>query len=386
MVTATDAAGNAAVEKRLTIRMDRTLPLVPTLIAPAIVNGTSPLGLTLAATDATSGVATVEWFACGGAACAPLATEPFLVSTTGPDYAASWTPAAGDGPYRLRARVTDDAGNVRTSNVRNVTVDSVAPTVTITAPASGAAVGGTAVNFAATVDDVGSGVANVVFEYRPAGQPSATWTVLLDPPGAASEGVRSVRNLPQGDFEVRAVATDRAGNSSVSPPVPFTIANWRATSVALSNHADGGVRGRVDVGDRVTLGFSADVAPASACTGLVDGTDRPIAVRLADGGPNGDQLVLGSPPCDLGSISLGSAGYAIGGDVVFSATVHWSASAPAQVTVVLDALDLLADAARLATAAAGARAAYTPATTLRSAVGVPIDAGTVVRTTTTIQF
>src|SRR5207244_2258133 len=123
-----------------------------------IVTGT--VTIAASASDATSPVASVEFVVRGSSAG---------LDTTAP-FAFAWnTTSAADGPATIQIVVTDMAGNSATSAVRNVTVDNVAPSGPITAPAGGATVGSTAVTLTSSVADGGSGVASVGYELRPTG-------------------------------------------------------------------------------------------------------------------------------------------------------------------------------------------------------------------------
>src|SRR5262249_40402453 len=72
-------------------------------------------------------------------------------------YSIPWNPAsAGNGTHALTATARDTSGNLFTSAPVSVTVftpDPFPPTVSITAPASGAAVAGTAVTVTADATD-----------------------------------------------------------------------------------------------------------------------------------------------------------------------------------------------------------------------------------------
>lgn len=113
--------------------------------------------------------------------------------------------------HQVTARFTDGVGNVSTVT-RTVTVDNVAPTVSVTTPAAGTVVGGTATTVAVSVsatDPAGvSGVSVALGTESPVAATrqgtSNTWTATLP--------------LPTGqDFvtlQLRAVATDTAGNQA----------------------------------------------------------------------------------------------------------------------------------------------------------------------------
>src|SRR5205807_4279465 len=95
--------------------------------------------------------------------------------TTSPFSASLDTATLTDGLYDFRVVATDGTGNTGTSAVlANRRVDNTAPAGSLTAPAAGATVGGSAVPVKASASDAGSGVASVAYEMRPTGGGSFT--------------------------------------------------------------------------------------------------------------------------------------------------------------------------------------------------------------------
>jgi fibronectin type 3 domain-containing protein len=113
-----------------------------------------------------------------------------------------------DGVYMLQATASDEAANVSPQSAAlTVTVDSVAPTSSVTSPAAGATVAGT-VNAAASASDTGSGVASVAFQVD--GVTKVTDTAS---PYTYAWNTTAVAN---GQHTLTEVATDVAGNKSTS--------------------------------------------------------------------------------------------------------------------------------------------------------------------------
>ena len=94
-------------------------------------------------------------------------------------------------------------------------VDATAPTGSVTSPANGADVGGTVVLASDSADAGGSGVATVVFQRSPAGV--GTWTSQ-----AASWDTTAQAD---GDYDLRVVTTDNAGNAFTSAAITVTVDN-----------------------------------------------------------------------------------------------------------------------------------------------------------------
>ena len=108
------------------IRIDKTNPTSATLNAlpAAIRNGQS---LTGGGADALSGVGSITYLYCAGAACTP-STVVGSSSTPAGGYPVTWNSQPADGTYRVRARVFDAAGNQLDSAIQTVTIDNTNPT------------------------------------------------------------------------------------------------------------------------------------------------------------------------------------------------------------------------------------------------------------------
>ena len=107
---------------------------------------------------------------------------------------------------------TDGSGNTGTSAIRsNVRLDNTAPPGTLTAPAAGATVGGSTVNLAVSASDSGSGIASVRYEERPTG--SGSFSTITTSTTSPFGGTWDTTAISTGDYDLRPVITNRAGNS-----------------------------------------------------------------------------------------------------------------------------------------------------------------------------
>jgi hypothetical protein len=132
-------------------------------------------------------------------------------------YSCAWNPA--DGLYDLRALATDTAGYTRSATVATRRIDNTAPSsATLTDP--GALLSGT-VTLAASAADAGSGIATVRIERAPAG--TSTWTTICTDNLSPYSCSFVTTNEPDALYDLRAVATDAAGNTRTSA----TVANRR---------------------------------------------------------------------------------------------------------------------------------------------------------------
>ena len=102
------------------------------------------------------------------------------------------------------------------------TPDVTAPSVAITAPADGATVADS-VPVSATASD-GVGVVGVSFIYSPSGE---SVTTLIESEDTAAPYALSwdTTGVPNGSYELAAIARDVAGNSQTSAPVTVTVDN-----------------------------------------------------------------------------------------------------------------------------------------------------------------
>ena len=184
-----------------------------------------------------SGVARVEFRYCPGTTCDFAAGTRIGADAAAP-YEVAWTRQPADGVYTLVARATDNVGNATDSRGVTVTVanpDTVAPTVSLSAPRADATLRGSA-KLAARAKDAGSGVDRVTFQARRVGR--AKWTALGQALSAPYSIQADLGRLAAGRYELRALAVDRAGNVAASAPVAVTITGHAPTTAAAAAEPD----------------------------------------------------------------------------------------------------------------------------------------------------
>ncbi len=128
-----------------------------------------------------------------------------------------------DGTYEAHAIATDNAGNHTTSTAVSFTIDTVAPTVSMTAPANNMETNVNKPTLSATAADNngGSGLASVQLQVSSDG--GTSWTNAGTAETAAPFSFSFTTALADGTYEARAIATDNAGNSTASTAISFTI-------------------------------------------------------------------------------------------------------------------------------------------------------------------
>jgi hypothetical protein len=217
---AQDVAGNQATSSNITVTVfnppDTTPPTV-SLTAP--VNGATVSNLvtiSATATDNTggSGMSNVTFLVDGIAVG---------ISSNAP-YSIVWnSQASTNGTHGIQARAQDLAGNQATSGTVTVTTqnpvpDTTPPTVSLTAPLSGAIVSNT-VTLSATASDNpgGSGMASVTFLVD-----GGAVGICTNAPYSLSWNSQLV---PNGTHTIQAQARDLAGNQTTSSGATVTVQN-----------------------------------------------------------------------------------------------------------------------------------------------------------------
>jgi hypothetical protein len=330
-----DNAGNIETVKSTTVLIDATPPACPSCSAADYLRGT----VTLSAGPDTggSGIQSVafEYTDAGGSTWTLIGTD-----NTGPaPYTAAWdTTAVADGHYDLRMLVTDNAGNVSTTNLPDKVVDNTAPdTATVGAPTEGQLVTGT-IAIAASASDVTSPIASVQFIVRGSllgtdttAPYSMNWNTTTGPDGAAT---------------IQVIVSDMAGNTTSSPVRNVTVDNVSPTpsladpgeyvsgTISLSASSDPDTT-QVDFerrpaggGSWVTIASDSTLPWGTSLdtTTLADGLYDFRVVATDQGGNTGTSAIRSNVRVDntapSGSLTAPTAGATIGGsNVQLSASV-----------------------------------------------------------------
>lgn len=223
---ATFVASSANRHSELASAADWVPPTVAITDPGAAIRGT----VTLAASASDpygSGVASVRierasagsgnWVAICTDASAPYSCE--LDSTTlSNDY------------YDFRAVATDNAGFTASEAIADVLVDNRAPSVSMTDP--GSPLSGV-VTLSAEATDADSGVAALTIQRSPAGK--GTWTDVCTATSAPYSCRFDTRGVAEGLYDLRAIATDSAGNVATSGLIQSRRVDNTISSVSLED-------------------------------------------------------------------------------------------------------------------------------------------------------
>ena len=319
---ATDVAGNSTTSTAFTNRKPDNVAPSGSLSDPGSFLR-AVLALTLTASDAHSGVESVavQWTAAGGSTW-----TTGCVDTTAPFEVCAWdTTSAPDGLVDVRTLITDVAGNtLATSVMVGRRIDNTLPTADLADP--GSPLSGS-LTLTGSADDVGgSGVADVKFQRSPAG--TGSWTTICSDPSASYSCLWNTTSVPEGLYDLRALATDNAGNTNST-----TVANRRVDNLVPSASdvqtadSSGTPDGLIESGDSITLTYSEEIDPASIVAGWNGSGSQSIHVRSTHaGGALADKLLFYNAANNAVLPLAGGVGVSLGGDYVPNTNPVWTAT------------------------------------------------------------
>jgi Bacterial Ig domain len=156
-----------------------------------------------------------------------------------------------DGVYDLRAVARDRKGGIDASRIlRGRRIDNVAPSVSVSEPSAGALVRGE-IALSARASDQGSGVTSALFQFSRDGW---TWRPVVTRRESAGAVYWDTTKVEDGEYRVRAVVADTAGNLATAEPVAVHVDNTPPV-VSIEEPADG-----ADMGGTIRLRASAEDA------------------------------------------------------------------------------------------------------------------------------
>jgi glutamine amidotransferase PdxT len=259
--TARDAAGNRKTSSTVSVTVSNTTPdtTAPTVSITAPGPGQTIAGTVTLMASATDNVKVVgvQFLVDGAAYGSELTAAPYSLNWT--------TTSVANGSHSISATARDAAGNRKTSNavsvtISNVTPDTTAPTVSITAPAAGQTVSGSATLTASATDNVK--VVGVQFLVDGVSYGSE----LTAAPYSLAWTTTSVAN---GSHSISATARDAAGNRKTSSAVAVTVSNANLSSTGTTIRVNAGgpaytdPSGNVWAADNGFSGGQIDVVSAS---------------------------------------------------------------------------------------------------------------------------
>jgi chitinase len=141
------------------------------------------------------------------------------------------------------------------------------------------------VTLTATGSDGGSGLASVRIQRAATG--SGVWTDVCTGSSSPTNCTWTTTAVTDGGYDLRAIATDAAGNATTSTVVSNRVVdNTAPTGVDVqTTNVSGGTAGKPQAGDVVTYTFSEPMLPASILSGWT-GASTSVTVRFTNGNPD----------------------------------------------------------------------------------------------------
>ncbi len=201
-----DKAANTEATKSLALKLDVTAPVTTADFLPV---GQDTVPVTLAATDATSGVEKIEYALDGGAWTA---------------YTAAVN-VSGVGEHQLQYRATDKAGNVEETKAATIKIEENEPTILISGVSEGASYGDST---------------DVTIAWEVSGTGIKTVTGTLDGQPVTSGAVQELYRLGLGEHTLVVTVTTNSGGT-YSQTVKFkTTTSTDDISALISRFKDAG--------------------------------------------------------------------------------------------------------------------------------------------------
>jgi hypothetical protein len=310
-VTSVDNAGNTSAGATIAFSRDTTAPTGSVTYTSGYYTSAN-VSVSFSASD-TGGSGVDSPDATLQRATATLANGTcgsfgaFSTIATGPTSPYSDTTVSSGSCYQYRYVVTDNVGNSATlTSASQAKVDPFAPTGSITAPADGSALHGSSVTVTSNSSDTGgSGVASAQFQVASHG--GAFSNLGAADTTSPYSGTWNSATGPDGQYDLRVITTDNAGNTFTSSVITVTVDNTAPTGFSIDS-APSPQDGKPDSSDQILYTFSEQMDPNSIRSGW-DGSSMSVTVHFDNDGNAGTSglTVTGTA---LGNIDLGSTTYA----------------------------------------------------------------------------
>jgi len=192
---------------------------------------------------------------------------------------------------------------------------------------------------------------------------TSSGTIAPSTSGAFVAGARTENVTITGPYKTTQTISATGGNPSrTGTSAAFILDHFRATAIAINNKA-GGVAGKPESGDTITLSFNeaANIAMLGACNGATNsGND------LLTNDANPDTMTALNTSLAFGTIDLGNNGYFTASKTAKNSTCAWNA-ANTVLTITLQGVS------GAGTVAGASTATWTPHQWMTSASGEAID-------------
>jgi RHS repeat-associated protein len=351
--TVADHAGNPSAPATLSLIVDTQAPaLAFSQPAAGAVSATATPQLAFTWSDGGSGVDSASLAVQANGATLP-------VSCTANGSSAQCTPQAPlpEGAVSLSATVADHAGNRSTPATRSITIDTQAPGLAFTQPASGAFVGTANPQVVVTWSDAASGIDATSFQISGPG----TFTCTTSASGATCQPVSA---FAEGAVSLMATVSDHAGNSA-NASLSFTV-DTAAPTLSITAPAEGATVPATGLQIQLTWSDAGSGINASSLALTDDGATLSASCTTSAAGAVCTQ---GSP--------LASGAHTVAATVAdrsgksSTATIHFTvvSTTPPMITVTAPADGTITSAATITLSGSVSR----PATLTVNGTAVPLD-------------
>jgi uncharacterized membrane protein len=234
-----DSSETTGTSSANTFTIDTVAPTV-TLTTPvngSSTNNTAPT-FSGAAGTATGDLATITVKIYSGSTATGTPVQILTTTQSNGSYSVAASPSLADGTFTAVASQSDSAGNTGTSSAHTFTIDTVAPTVTLTTPANGSSTNNTTPTFSGAAGTASGDLTTITIKIYSGS--TATGTPVQTLTTAAMTGSYSVAVSPalaNGTFTAVASQSDSSGNTGQSTANTFTI-NTVAPTVTLTTPAN----------------------------------------------------------------------------------------------------------------------------------------------------
>jgi hypothetical protein len=329
-VTVADKAGNPSVAASASFQVDVT-PATASFSSPvnnSFISNTQP-ALVLDYSDSGSGVniASVHIFLQQGTATETEITSSFKVGPTQATASLSAASALTQGSYRLRAQLSDNAGNP-TPAFSAFQVDIIPPTYTILSPPGGSSINTATPSFEVNYQDDSSGVDPSKFAVRVDGiDRTADFTSAdLHAMGA----LQPTEALADGTHQVEVTVVDRAGNTATIIPQSFLV-DTIAPVISITTAAVNGTTTNALLPISVSYSDAGSGVDVTSLHVLIDGVDQTTAFTPTATGASG----VPAAPLGAGLHTITATIRDLAGNISAPATASFSVSAatPPQIAI-----------------------------------------------------
>ncbi len=370
---ATDQAGNVeaaptSADATTSYHGDTTAPTSRATSPTYSTAGAWSVTYTASDNAGGSGLASVElWVKPPGATSYTKAGANAGSAGTG---SFTYTATAGNGSYAFYTIAVDAAGNRQAapSSANSTTLLDTTPPSSFQMSTPAPYLAGTVtLSTSTTPTDGGSGMASVTFQYEASGK--TTWSTACTDTTAPYSCNWATSGLADGQYALRAVAADKAGNTTIASNAPLTVnlenTAPAAKSIATTN-ATGKTKGVAGAGDTVTFTYTQQIAPASILSGWT-GASTAVTVQIASG-RNGSTLTVSSS--NGRTVLPLASSVALGGTYVSTGTASFAATMVQSGASITITLGTLTSGAVSSTPVTGGTVTWTPSATATNLAGV----------------